>query len=58
MVSADIRQAFLKIRVRENERDALRFHWRRSEMDVVETFRFCEGIIRFSSITVPARRGP
>ena len=40
MVSADIRQAFLQIRVRENERDALRFHWRRSEMDVVETFRF------------------
>jgi hypothetical protein len=40
MVSADIRQAFLQIRVRESERDALRFHWRKSEMDEVETFRF------------------
>ncbi len=36
----DIRQAFLQIRVRESERDALRFHWRKSEMDEVETFRF------------------
>ena len=42
IVSADIRQAFLQIRVRENERDALRFHWRRSEMDVVGTFRFAK----------------
>ncbi len=40
MVSADIRQAFLQIRVRESERDAFRFHWRKSEMDEVETFRF------------------
>ena len=40
MLSADIRQAFLQIRVRESERDALRFHWRKNEADEIETFRF------------------
>ena len=39
-VSGDIRQAFLQIRVREAERDALRFHWRSSEENEVETYRF------------------
>ena len=49
MVSADIRQAFLQIRVRENERDALRFHWRRREMDVVGTFRFARMLFGLAS---------
>ena len=40
MLSADIRQAFLQIRVRESERDVLRFHWRKNEADEIETFRF------------------
>ena len=40
MLSADIRQAFLQIRVIENERDALRFHWQKNEADEIETFRF------------------
>ena len=30
-VTGDIRQAFLQIRIRESERDALRFHWRTNE---------------------------
>jgi hypothetical protein len=39
-VTGDIRQAFLQIRVRETERDALRFHWRSGEEDEIETYRF------------------
>ena len=27
IISGDIKQAFLRIRVRESERDALKFHW-------------------------------
>ena len=39
-VSGDIRQAFLQIRVRESERDTLRFHWRSHAEKEVETYRF------------------
>ncbi len=39
-VSSDIRQAFLQIRVKEEERDVLRFHWRKDEMSPLETLRF------------------
>ena len=39
MVASDIRQAFLQIRVKE-DRDVLRFHWRKDEMSALETLRF------------------
>ena len=39
-VSGDIRQAFLQIRVRKSERDALRFYWWSHEENEVETYRF------------------
>ena len=32
-ITEDIQKAFLKIRVREGERDALRFHWRTGLVD-------------------------
>jgi hypothetical protein len=41
-VTGDIRQAFLQIRVRETERDALRFHWRLGEEAEIETYRFTQ----------------
>ena len=40
MSSSDIRQAFLQIRIKEEERDVLRFHWRKDEMSPLETLRF------------------
>jgi hypothetical protein len=40
MVSGDIRQAFLQIRVKEDDRDVLRFHWRKDEASPLETLRF------------------
>ena len=40
MVSEDIRQAFHQIRVKEDDRDVLRFHWRKDETSTLETLRF------------------
>ena len=40
MVTGDIRQAFLQIRIKEAERDALRFHWQKDENATLETLRF------------------
>ena len=39
-VAADIKQAFLQIRVKESERNALKFHWQPSINAEVETYRF------------------
>ena len=40
VVSGDIQKAFLQVRVRKNERDALRFYWRSEEDSQLETLRF------------------
>ena len=39
-VTADLRRAFLQIRVKEEDRDAMRFHWRTSAEEEVEAWRF------------------
>ena len=40
-VAGDLKQAFLQIRVRESDRDALRFHWLRDkDKDSIGTYRF------------------
>ena len=39
-VTGDIEKAFLQVRVRESDRDAMRFHWRRDEHSPLETLRF------------------
>jgi hypothetical protein len=39
-VSADIKQAFLQIRVKENERGVLKFHWQPKADAEIETYRF------------------
>ena len=44
VVTGDIRQAFLQVRIREKERDALRFHWRSSEDNEIQTFRFTRAL--------------
>lgn len=43
-VTADIQKAFLKICIRECERDALRFHWRKSEHGKLEILRFTRAL--------------
>ena len=40
VITGDIQKAFLQIRVKECERDALRFHWRADPLDNVQVLRF------------------
>ncbi len=40
LITRDIQKAFLQIRVKEYERDALRFHWRADPLDNVQLLRF------------------
>ena len=49
VVSEDIQKAFLQVRVRENERDALRFHWRCEEDSQLETLRFTRVLFGLAS---------
>ena len=44
-LAGDLRKAFLQVRVKEKDRDALRFHWLRSiDSNEVETLRFTRAI--------------
>ena len=43
-VTADIEKAFLQVRIRECERDALRFHWQCGEQSELETLRFTRAL--------------
>ena len=43
-IFGDIQKAFLQIRIKEQERDALRFHWRVSEHSDIETYRFTRAL--------------
>ena len=43
-IFGDIQKAFLQIRIKENERDALRFHWRMNEHSNLETYRFTRAL--------------
>lgn len=44
VVAGDIRKAFLQIRIRECERDALRFHWRKGRGADIEVLRFTRAL--------------
>ena len=49
VVTGDMRKAFLQIRIRECERDSLRFHWRRDQHSEVETLRFTRALFGLTS---------
>ena len=51
VVTADIRKAFLQIRIRENERDSLRFHWQKEPHSEIEVLRFTRAL--FGLISSP-----
>ena len=48
-VCGDIQEAFLQIRIKEEERDALRFHWRRDDNSPLETYRFTRALFGLTS---------
>ena len=46
ILSGDIKKAFLQVRVRESDRDYLRFHWIKDvNSDELETFRFTRVVV-------------
>ena len=44
LITGDLQQAFLQVRIKEEERDALRFHWKTSEHSEVEVLRFTRAL--------------
>ena len=40
----DLKKAFLQVRIREADRDALRFHWRQGEHSNIDTLRFTRAL--------------
>ena len=43
-ITGDIQKAFLQVRVKETDRDAMRFHWGRDEQSPLETLRFTRAL--------------
>ena len=43
-LKGDLQKAFLQVRIRENDRDALRFHWRKDQQPELETLRFTRAL--------------
>ena len=43
-MTGDLKKAFLQVRIKELDRDALRFHWKQNEHSVLETLRFTRGL--------------
>ena len=43
-VTGDLKKAFLQVRIRELDRDALRFHWKKNEHSPLETLRFTRAL--------------
>ena len=49
-VTGDIKQAFLQVRIKEQDRDALRFHWLKDpNSQTVETLRFTRALFGLTS---------
>ena len=51
LLTRDMKKAFLQIRIRKAERDALRFRWRRNELAELETLRFTRALFGLISST-------
>ena len=43
-MTGDLKKAFLQVRIRELDRDALRFHWKNNEHSPLETLRFTRAL--------------
>ncbi len=48
-LSGDVKQAFLQVRIKETDRDALRFHWSPDANHEVETLRFTRALFGLTS---------
>ena len=43
-VTGDLKKAFLQVRIKEADRDALRFHWKPRELSELQTLRFTRAL--------------
>ena len=43
-VTGDLKKAFLQVRIKEQDRKPLRFHWRKDENSELETLRFTRAL--------------
>ena len=48
-ITGDLQKAFLQIRIKEAERDALRFHWKPPEQSNIEVYRFTRVLFGLTS---------
>ena len=48
-VTGDLKKAFLQVRIKASDRDALRFHWRKDEHSKLETLRFTRALFGLTS---------
>ena len=48
-LTGDLKQAFLQVRIKGEERDALRFHWKSHQEAEVETLRFTRALFGLTS---------
>lgn len=44
LVTGDLKQAFVQVRIKKQERDVLQFHWRANEHSEIETLRFTRAL--------------
>ena len=50
LLTGDLQKAFLQIRIKEEERDALRFHWKSPGSDDTVVYRFTRAVLRSYSV--------
>ncbi|XP_078368252.1 uncharacterized protein LOC144652094 [Oculina patagonica] len=49
LLAGDLQKAFLQVRIKEEERDALRFHWKPRDQSAIETYRFTRALFGLTS---------
>lgn len=48
-ITGDLQKAFLQVKVKETDRGAMRFHWRRDEQSPLQTLRFTRALFGLTS---------
>ncbi|CAB4033869.1 Hypothetical predicted protein, partial [Paramuricea clavata] len=44
LLTSDLKKAFLQIRIKQEERDSLRFHWKEPDCDGIKVYRFTRAL--------------
>ena len=52
-LSGDLKQAFLQVRIKKEERDSLRFFWKPTEHSLTETLRFTRALFGLTCLPFP-----